>query len=316
VTVIYLLGSARSGTTALSALLGSHPDIASPGELGVLVQKAWVTPEYCSCGVLGAACPFWTAVRGDVASALGADDVGALVRLQRFDRVKRLPALLAATAHGSRELQRYGAAVRAVFAAIARRAGAAVVIDSSKTPSRALALNSALGNDVRFVHVVRDPRGVAWSLMKSFRADLRGGVNRDMRARPPLRAAVEWVAINVLSEWVARRAPGRVMRVRYEDFVRDPATVLEAIAMFGGLVPGRFPSDLAAGASVERLHMIAGNRMRMAGHVSLKADFEWVDRLPPVVQRQVWTVSGWLAQRYGYRRISTRVAAAVSENVG
>lgn len=315
-TVVYLLGSSRSGTTALSALLGSHPEIASPGELGMLVQKAWLTPEYCSCGVLGTACSFWTAVRGDVASALGADDIAALGRLQRFDRVKRLPALLAATAEGSRDLQRYGAAMRAVFDAIARRAGAAVVIDSSKTPSRALALNGALGNDVRFVHVVRDPRGVAWSLMKTFRADLRGGVNRDMAARPPLRAAVEWVSINLLSEWVARRAPGRVMRVRYEDFVRDPAAVLEAIGTFGGLVPGRFPADLAAGACVQRLHMIAGNRVRMAGHVALKADFEWLDRLPSAVERQVWAVSGWLARRYGYRRTSGRAAAAVSENVG
>jgi hypothetical protein len=92
--------------------------------------------------------------------------------------------------------------------------------------------------------------------------------------------------------------------------------VLEAIGVFGGLVPGRFPSDLAAGASVERLHMIAGNRMRMGGHVALKADLEWVDRLPSVVQRQVWTVSGWLAQRYGYRRTYAPAAAAVGENAG
>ena len=313
--VVYLIGSARSGSTALGAMLGTHPDLASPGELSVLAQKAWVAPEYCSCGALGTACPFWTAVRGDIARALGRDDVGALARLQRLDRVKRLPTLLAASAQGSAEIERYAVAQRAVFAAIAKHAGTPAVVDSSKSPARGYALNRALGDAVRFVHVVRDPRGVAWSLMKSFRADLRGGVNRDMSARAPLRSAIEWVAINAMTEWVMRRAPGRGVRVRYEDFVADPAAVLGRIGTVAGVAPDGFGRGVEAGAAVARLHMIAGNRMRMDGHVVLKADFEWIERLPARVTRQVWGIAGWLARRYGYPR-TPRAAAAIEGITG
>jgi hypothetical protein len=47
VKVVYVIGYGRSGSTVLGVLLGNHPAIACGGELINMVQRAWLTPEYC-----------------------------------------------------------------------------------------------------------------------------------------------------------------------------------------------------------------------------------------------------------------------------
>ncbi len=61
---------------------------------------------------------------------------------------------------------RYAEYTGALFNAIADLSGADVIVDSSKSPARALALSRTPGLDVRMLHLVRDVRGVAYSLRK------------------------------------------------------------------------------------------------------------------------------------------------------
>jgi hypothetical protein len=157
------------------------------------------------------------------------------------------------------------------------------------------------GDASRFVHMVRDPRAAVWSTMKH-----RGAVPElRLREQPPrtaLRSAATWVVTNLSAEWVARRVRGRARRVRYEDFVRDPSPALQAIAAVAGVDGARFGSGVSAGVDLSRMHIIAGNRMRLTGTIRLQSDDAWRHSMPPAVAAKVWAITGWLARRYGYVR--------------
>jgi hypothetical protein len=73
----------------------------------------------------------------------------------------------------------------------------------------------------RFVHVVRDPRAVANSLVRSV-------VHRST----PLHAARRWVRDTGAGRGLARRYPGDCLEVRYEDLVASPEEVLRSVCGF------------------------------------------------------------------------------------
>jgi hypothetical protein len=81
--------------------------------------------------------------------------------------------------------------------------------------------------DAVFVHIVRDGRAVAASVKP-----LSWGPNDAL-------AAAHWWLENVALGLVAEAdlGPERVLRVHYEDLVRDPETVAARIRAFAGLVP-------------------------------------------------------------------------------
>ena len=136
----------------------------------------------------------------------------------------------------SEEHLRYGRQTLAIYSAIQRVSGRSVIVDSSKSPVRAVALSRVLGPDLRLLHLVRDPRGVAWSLLKPYVARRRGR----RPARHPVAAGLaDEPALDVRStrcrRSAARRfAPDRRATIRYEDFLADPARVLDAVGRRAG----------------------------------------------------------------------------------
>ena len=80
--------------------------------------------------------------------------------------------------------------------------------------------------DLRVIHVVRDGRGVAWSLAKPYKRDVKSGLQREIKPKSVSRTALRWTMVNLGTEYLSRKLdPKKVMRVRYEDFVSDPADV-------------------------------------------------------------------------------------------
>ena len=69
-----------------------------------------------------------------------------------------------------------------------------------------------------------------------------------------------------------------------------------------GLDCGGLVRALESGESFSVGHTVAGNRLRMAGQVRLKPDWDWIERLPDSDRRTCWRLSGWLMKRYDYPR--------------
>jgi len=231
----------------LDTILGNHPDIESVGELSNVVSSDWVAGAYCACGQRGEQCLFWRDVLRQWRTRCSLQDgpqFQALIEhweqgrwaMNRVWQERRRPS----AAFGA-----YLAGTRAVFEAIRATSGKSMIVDSSKSPARCLAISMVPGIDLRVIHLVRDARGVAWSGMKKVLKNERGGVARDLPVHRSWRVALGWVVTNSRAEWLCRRLdPARSCRVRYEDYVADPAGALSRI----GCVLGADLGPLAAAA--------------------------------------------------------------------
>lgn len=300
--VLYIMGLGRSGSTVLDSILGNHPDLVSLGELRYLVDEDGFRDEYCACGERVRSCPFWSEVRerwtGVTGGATGAD----LWAAQRAtERTRNWAGLSADPPRPAKAFARYVELTRAMLDAIRRTSGESVLVDSSKLPARALALSRIPGVDLRAVHLVRDGRGVAWSLKKRLPVDPRAGVARPLKPRPAARTAMRWRFVNWLSERVVSQlGPGRALRVRYEDFVTDPVTALDRIGELFHLDLGDVAEKAEAGEALRTHHAVAGNRLRMADSVRLRLDDEWKRKLTPGDQRLFAAIARGPLRRYGY----------------
>ncbi|MCW2882760.1 MAG: hypothetical protein JWQ95_6860 [Sphaerisporangium sp.] len=314
VRVIFVGGLGRSGTTLLERLLGEVPGIAPLGEVVHLWERGVTAHEPCGCGEPLTSCPFWRRVG---LRAFGGWSPGLADRVltlrRRVDRTRHIPALAARRSRVG--LSGYTRAYSRVYEAAARIAACRVVVDSSKHASLAFCLRTSPVVDLSVVHVVRDPRAVAYSWRRHVRRPEDGSPMTRWR---PLRTSVHWVVQNLAFELLARRG-GTVIRVRYEDLLADPRAVLSTLlARLGiaGDVDGGTLTFLRPGmAELSVAHTCAGNPMRFtAGPLELTRDDSWRDHLS---RRHRWLVTAltWpLMIRYGYRVRDRRMPEGVTSS--
>lgn len=290
--VVYLAGWGRSGSTVLGAILGELDGWLSVGELRYLFREQ-VT---CGCSLMAAECPYWQAVVARAEEMLGGLDRARYAMLQ--DTVlspKRVPSILR---HPERpELVELARITDALRRSAAIQAGARVLVDASKHPGDA-ALVASRGGLV--VHLVRDPRATAYSWDRRRR---EGQLAIGFAA-----STGRWLEWNALSEVVAARLPRpRKIRIRYEDFVADPAATVASIAALAGETVDT--SALASGvATLGGNHMVSSNPAKFrTGRVPLVLDSAWRSELSRTEQAAVTAVAWPLMARYGYlRRRGTR----------
>jgi hypothetical protein len=279
--VIYIAGSGRSGSTLLERALGAIPGFVNVGELIDLHRRTVKHGERCGCGQAFPDCPFWAAVGRRAFGGRWDEMLTKAQRLQeRVARQRHLPRLagLAVAGRSFRaNVASYGAYYASLYRAIAAESGASWVVDASKWPVQALALARG-GIDVRVVHLVRDVRGVAYSLSRRQLARPHAVAGRDLMMHlGPAEAAARWLACQSEAE-LLRLCSLPVTRVRYEEFVREPrGTVAAALAALG--VPVSLPQLSHLGQTTVMLglsHGLSGNPSRFQdGEVALRADDAW-----------------------------------------
>ena len=296
--IIYVAGYGRSGSTLLDMMLGSHPRVFGAGEMSTICRHVWPKDEYCACRSRVQACPLWSRIMAEWQA--GGVDIAAHAALQR----KIEPVIAPSRTFGGAAAWRYAVETMALMRIAVTHSGRPVVLDSSKSPGRGLALAAAAraaGVDFRVLHLVRDPRAVAFSMSKPMKIDAQAGVQKKIRAHPAWRTALRWNYVNAGAEALLHRIPpGHGIRIRYEDLVAQPEEVLNRIGTAIDLDLGTVAAGIAAGAPIAASHQVAGSRIRMLGPMALKADLGWQDRMPAAARRQVETLSGRRLRRYGY----------------
>jgi hypothetical protein len=292
-SVAYIAGYGRSGSTWLARLLGQAPGACAGGELARNLD--WIDSQRpCACGAPLAGCAFWTAVRA------GLPRGGAGGRFWRAMLESPLVLYFGFRWIPAAERRRYRLLEAALFRGIARRCGAQVVVDSSKTARRAAGRPAALaevaGLDVRVIHLVRNPQGV--------RASLERGTNKALEGRAPphrwfrrLRAFAGWTMANSFARRAARRAPaGKALRLDFERLGGDPVPALAAVAGILGLSLARVDAVLEGRERAVPEHLAEGNRMRLEPLTAQPAEpvrTTFTDRLLGFL------VCGWTCRRLG-----------------
>jgi hypothetical protein len=309
--LIYVGGSARSGSTLLERLLSGIPGFCSVGELVFVWDRGLRRNDRCGCGVPFRNCPFWTDVGAAAFGGWSQLDVDEAVRLRAvIDRHRNLDRLAGLRRPGklAADLTAYMTLTDQLYRAVRLVSGASVIVDSSKHASYALLLRRLPAFDLRLVHLVRRSHGVAYSWSKRVRKPGVGDGSSLMTVIPPRRAVTYWVADNLLFEALARRVPSST-RVRYEDLVADPQANLRKILCNLYLTPTDQELGFltAAAAELPVTHAFSGNPGFQPGPLALRpADDDWRAAMS-VSQRAMISAVTWpLLARYGYAHAASQ----------
>lgn len=296
--LVLISGSGRSGSTLLHRLLGQYPDATEVGEAVRVWECTFERDELCGCGAMLTGCRFWIPVL-DRIGVSQAQDAQQVVELRqkslRWVEVARL-MLRRPSEHAAE----YARVLEQLFTAAANESATSIVVDSSKQPVYTAFLVAALGKRVSLIHLVRDPRAVAFSLQRRVR---RPDVTRREEYMPTysaVRGALAWLRRNLQAELVAAMAT-RSTRLQYEGLLENPGDALTKLRTALELpeIEPTFVSDHTA--ELVAGHGVAGNPRRFEqGSVALKNDDEWLTGLSVAARRQVEFVTFPLRARYGY----------------
>jgi Sulfotransferase family len=277
VKLLYIAGSGRSGTTLLDRILGQLDGFFSAGELENLWERGMLADRRCGCGRPFSGCPTWTAIlQRAYGGPEGVDARAMAARTRKLSGPRRVPSVLARGVRPTDPaLARHRELLSRLYQALQQETGCRVIVDSSKSPLYAEQLRTLPGVDLYLVHLVRDPRATAHSFQRRKKLPDFGD-ERLMRRQPPLVSARRWGLWQAVTELLWRGRPDRYLRVRYEDFVREPrATVARIADLVGeGAAELPFPSDTAV--RLRPTHSVSGNPNRFTtGSVEVRPDDEW-----------------------------------------
>ena len=298
IELTYIAAPSYSGSTLLTFLLNTHPEIATVGEL------KWGTIDTatyrCSCGERLIDCAFWLSIKARVEQKglpfdferpttdfrLHNNSIGDRLMRAR-NRGPVFEAMRGAAMSVLPKCRKRMATARdvnkAAMDAILFLQKGRILLDASKDPVRLMHLINTGEFNVRVLHLIRDGRGVTNSTIKKKGLDAEAAAN-------------DWAHTHRQIERIAAKLhDGTYRQVRYEDLCRNTAIECESIFAFLGLEPGK------ATLSMEDVpHHILGNAMRLGAIDAIKLDEAWRHELDERAGRIFESVAGVQNRRYGY----------------
>jgi hypothetical protein len=285
------------GATALAFLLNNHPSLSCLGDTLPWEDRN----QSCSCGLSVDDCAFWRELRQRITIERRQGEAQMLPLLPRILASPVANKYAARTMLSAAWL--LGPAVRHIassattelsdiyqdfYSVIRELHGTKYVVDGSKSIGKILSLSLLGEQPVRcqVLHLIRDPRGYAYSLKR-----------RHLAPSPLGRAGSEWKrthrSIELLFRWQKRFD---YLAIRYEDLCTDTeATLAKAFSFFG--VP---PADVCHASQDQRKNHIIGNRMLKTFNGVLRLDTRWQHELTPDEQQAVLDRAGRVALAHGY----------------
>lgn len=303
VKVLYIAGFGRSGSTILGNVLGEIEGFFHGGEFNFIWERNLLENRLCGCGASFDDCEVWGSVLERAFGAIGRADAREMVRLQALGtRTRHIPLMFSASGRRmlASRLEKFMNRLQKLYGAAQENTGSRVIVDSSKLPTYGYVLGMTPGIDLYVVHLIRDPRAVAYSwLRKKPQPDTEKPAY--MLQMNTAKSPVLWDVWNASSEALWRGASGRYMRLRYEDFIEKPQRVLQDIL-------GMLHEDARGLAFVDERnvelgvsHTVSGNPNRFqTGMVRLRPDDEWASRMRLRDKMLVTLLTFPLLARYGY----------------
>jgi Sulfotransferase family len=287
VRVIYVAGVSHTGSTLLGHILGDLEETCYLGQVRNTWQRGILENSICTCNARFAECPFWRRVVERLPFA--AEQAEALRGLFREAVRPSLGFPFRGTEMSEVNRTAFAAPTEALYAAAGDVAGVRQLVDSSKSSLYAAFLHRLPTIDLRVVHIVRDPRATVYSHLRRY----------SFGYGETFKLSLWWLRSNAAIEKLGRTGVPYT-RIRYEDFVEDPAASLRHIVDALGLPRSRLPIEGKV-ARLSKKHIISGNRASgEVGAITLRNDSEWRLGLPPRMQAIARGTTLPLLGRYGY----------------
>lgn len=303
IQVICVTGSGRSGSTILDTILGQIEGFFSCGELSNIWDNGLKARRLCGCGVELPECTVWKRILRDAFGALDDTDLDRMISLREQSQTLRSRIQLAVPQgrrpHGASPWKDYLEILERLYSGIAAATGCRVIVDSSKLPSHVALLQMLPSIELYIVHLLRDPRGVAYSwLRKKPRPDAQDITH--MRQFSPVRSALAWNMRALSTAGLCRRQPERSLTLRYEDLIAEPREAINRIvALIGEQVTVPFAD--ARHVRLGTTHTVWGNPGRFqSGTIEIRMDDEWKSKMKRSDRFAVTALTWPLLLRYGY----------------
>lgn len=269
--VLYIAGCDRSGSTLVGRLLGEVSGFTCCGELALLWERGLKENRRCGCGEPFEDCQFWQTV----VEALSLDS-------EEVD-VNRICEFLSELQYENTYEELLINLYREIYAA----SNAEVIVDTSKVPRYAHLLANMEEIDLRILHLIRDPRGVAHSLQKRKTNPAIPGEDDYMVRKNLVQSVGKWSYAN-LTVPLLRQSASEYTLERYEDLAKNPRYVMERL-----LSDLDFPEknvswiDRDDCVTLHTSHTVSGNPMRFkTGTIQIYLDQGWKTESPS--QKKFW----------------------------
>lgn len=209
---VFVLGCARSGTSLTCRLLLDHLGVNFGTESQFIIRYHRRLRHYGDLRITANMRRLFTDISRERFFQRTRRNFGFVFDIERALRSVPEPT--------------YAGALSAIFGQFAATKGLERWGDKTPEYNHHLDTLLELFPDAQFLHIVRDPRDVALSHMKTG----FGSTNAHD-------AAVHWRnAVRLVRSFGDRLPPGQFMQFKYEQLLADPAGTLDAIAQFLGVV--------------------------------------------------------------------------------
>jgi Sulfotransferase family len=307
IKVLYVAGFGRSGSTLLGNVLGQVKGFVSVGEIRNIWLHGLIQNKICGCGAPFNECEMWQPALNEAFGGVGGVDPEKMIRLrERWSRTMHIPLMLAPpTRHLiRRRLAEYLDNLERLYRAVQTTTGSRVIVDTSKFPSYGFTVGMVPTVDLRLVHLVRDPRAVAYSWSrKRLQPDPENP--EYMLRHSPVASSSRWMARNLATEAFWRRSKERYLMLRYEDFVAEPQRTIRRVLELVGEGAASLPHVADHEVKLGPNHNVWGNPSRFqTGTVKIRPDTEWVSRIKPGHGRLISALTLPLLARYGYPAVA------------
>ena len=280
IKVVFIASWMRSGSTILSSMLGQLPTVFNAGEFGFFWEEGLTNNSQCSCGQPFSDCTTWQKIVAAGFSNEAQIDTTALTHHNFFRNINILQ--FRNLSNPTAELAEKIRLTKQLYQAAQKTTGCDVIIDATKIPAYALFLRQIPDLDVYIIHLVRDPRAVAYSWARKKIKPISAHVS-----------AIRWLYFNFLIEIFLNKPSSKYMFLRYEDFVQSPQKHLERIGNMAGFA--------CHPAAPVQEHTFSGNPGRFENKsLVINPDDEWKNQINRRKNSMVTLIDYSLMKKYGY----------------
>jgi hypothetical protein len=281
-TIIYIAGYGRSGSTLLDIILSQSKYIKSTGALSNFSE--WVLNDRkCACGESLSECVVWSSIIHKFCDRHGESAIEQYELLRkRYESRSSFWKGIFVSPFG-RDYNIYTKYTKSLYDLIFNEFDTAVLVDSSKSSTdsvlRAYNLSKIDEFDVKYIMLVRDPRGCIYSVING-----KGSPERVRKKYPKfiwaLRAVNGWLQANFYANYsMSQLQKDNVIMVSYEEFISDPLNTIGRLSEFTGVDLSDVNSVIANGKDIVPGHNLGGNRLRFSKHIKLRLDERWKEEL-------------------------------------
>lgn len=301
--VLFIAGTGRNGSTILDNILGQLEGFFSGGEIGFLWERGITDNQLCGCGKPHLECEVWSNIYKNIKADRFVDEAErwAAIKVQKT-RIRRI---IWHIFNGKREtdtdLDQFLNVLESLYHAIAFSVEADVIVDSSKYPLYGELLNLIPSLEVYTVHLVRDPRAMAFS-WRNPKDSQDPNAPKRMAYMNLWTSSFVWNVWNLLIEIVNRKRKDKYLFLSYEEFSSNPKMSMEKILHFMHIARDVLPVTEERWVELKINHTVSGNPSRFHhGKIQISEDNRWIYGANLAEKITVTLFTFPLLIRYGYK---------------